>query len=174
MNFLIWIVSLFVFTLIHEFGHIIFLRLAGGTKDWRIEIGAGTPIVKLKKITINSAFFFGGRVENIDFHKRPSKIGLLFLNAGGGLLNIVFVVLLHFVLLPLAYESATLPELIFRILRIARDANIIMTLLFLLPIRIPRIGPSDGFLILTLLRSKNAEEYYKKISAYFEENTNSD
>jgi hypothetical protein len=50
-----------------------------------------------------------------------------------------------------------------------------MTLWFLLPIRIPGLGiPSDGYLILHLLRSKTMEEHFEKIHSLFEKNIKPD
>ena len=72
------------------------------------------------------------------------------------------------------FTDSSLPELMFRALRIARNANFIMTLWFLLPIRIPGLGLSDGFLIWHLLLSKNIDEHFEITRAYFEKNIKSD
>jgi len=167
--------SFFVFGLFHEIGHVIMYRVFCGDYNWKIVMGFGKPIIKLKRLTVNLAFFVGGHVADLNFTKEPRKFGLIMFYAGGLLANIIIAVALFILLSQWAYIgiNESLPEWIIMVIRSSFITSLFMVGSNVLPISLKTIK-NDGFLIIELLRCKNMEDYFDKTIAFFNDSIKKD
>lgn len=92
---LVWI-SMFLVILVHEMGHALMYRIFFRDKDWHITIGTGWHIIKLKKFTV-SVFLTGGAF-NYESKNKESKFKYIMMFLGGSLANVIFIVVLRFLL----------------------------------------------------------------------------
>lgn len=92
---LIWI-CIFLINLVHEMGHVLMYRIFFREKDWNITIGVGRTIIKLKKFTLR-IFPISGHY-NYKSKYDGSKFQRIMTHLGGPLANVLFIVLLRFLL----------------------------------------------------------------------------
>ena len=157
VTFAIWIVSWFVFTLLHELGHAAMSRVLFGDRAWVITMGAGRSVFTSKRFVIKSWFFLGGRARFSVHSGRIYKHVLR--SAGGFIVNIVFAVLIIVSVLHLRQYAQLYDSLfwwlIVQVTHIAFVVNVILAVTTMIPIVYP-FGPlkgmaSDGLWIWRLL-----------------------
>jgi len=164
------LISFFVLGLMHELGHVIMYRIFCGDRNWKIVMGFGKPIIQMKRLTVNFAFFMGGYVTDLNFIKEPRKLGLIMFYAGGILVNIVFAIALLFLSSQWAYLAIgeSLPEWVGVVIRSSFITSLFLIGFNVIPIPLKNIK-TDGFLIFDILLSKNMDDYYKKATEYFKD-----
>jgi hypothetical protein len=153
----VWSLSFFIFGLLHEFGHIAMYRMFGGNNNWTIIMGWGRPIIRTKRITINSLFMLPGQVHWPEEKARASNAILWC--SGGFIVNAVCAGFLFFLIL---YLRQIFPVENFdiwsldRILRAAFLTNIYIIIGTAIPVTYPFGGlkgmPSDGLRIYYVCR----------------------
>ena len=161
---IIWMLSFFIFTLMHELGHAAMSRILFGDKNWVIHMGAGRPIFTSKRLVINLWFFFGGFVRcSTNSGKRYMFI---LRSAGGFSVNILLAILIFvsgIIFGPSVLLNDSLPtRLLIQFMNISFTVNIIIAISTMLPIVYP-LGPlkgkySDGMWIWRMLT--NPSKYF--------------
>lgn len=93
----VWI-CLFLVTLVHEMGHALMCRIFFKDKNWHIAIGSGRTIIKHKNFTIRVFPIKGSYESKYKSIYKGSKFQYIMMYLGGPLANILFIVLLIFLL----------------------------------------------------------------------------
>lgn len=104
---LIWI-CMFLSMLVHEMGHVLMYRIFFREKDWNITIGVGRTIIKFKKFTVR-IFPISG-YYNYESKDNGSKFKRIMMYLGGPLVNLLFIVLLRFLLQMITANKLTFEQ----------------------------------------------------------------
>ena len=146
--FMILLIGIFIFmpviTLIHECGHLFFLKLFDDITDYRITLGYGKSILTLGNIEICPLYFFYGRTTPDDIFD-SSKLHNILFQFGGILFSLISIILL-FILnkLHLISNYVYTPFL---------DFSVWCTFTAIIPIKYPDGNISDGLRILRTIKA---------------------
>ena len=150
---LIWMAASFVFTLLHELGHVLMTRFLFNDKGWMIEMGNGPAIFTSRRLIINAWFFMGG-VARYSVLTGP-RYRLILRAAGGFMVNLLFIGLT--ILLVLLFSLYDRPMMWLNTALLIMLVNAIIVFMTVIPMEYSLgifQGPSDGLVIFRLLRSK--------------------
>ena len=159
--FILWPLSFFVATAIHEVGHVAMFRLFTRRGTWHIYLGSGRPIVKTNRLTIGAYFYMSGKAT-WSTEASLGRISRAFILAGGALLNLAFVVLVQVLFSVLPQQLTEHTGLVFvgrlaYLMRYVLVANLLLVAITLFPHH-HRFGvyqgPSDGLQIFKLLKDR--------------------
>ena len=154
---LMWIVSHFIFVILHEIGHVLMSRILFSDKNWWIELGIGAPVVCTKRLVINTHFYMFG-FAHFTQHDGARWRRILRL-AGGFITNTLcaglFLLLFWFFELRLEpYSPAA--QYIYDFLGVAFFYNLFLIITSATPLKYSFTGGySDGYRIWKLLRIKD-------------------
>jgi len=154
--YLMYIVSMFIFTIAHELGHVAMGHVLFGDKDWWIELGEGKPIISTKRFTVNLFFFMGGFAHLSKFSDERWR--RIMMSAGGFTTNALCLALVFplraLVMSPFDPYSPIIPY-INDFFGAAFIVNVLLVILTAVPMKYPWNGIySDGYRILWHIRNK--------------------
>ena len=149
--------------LLHEYGHLLAMRLCNNHNGWHITLGPGVPIIKTKRYTLRSWFIIpSGFISSkqTDITTRD----IIFINLGGPLVSLLVMVAFIIFRLNLYKQGVfddiaemTLTALLEQILSIIVIFNAFTFLFSIIPMRYPygEASVSDGMRILNAIKNAN-------------------
>ena len=138
--------------IIHELGHLFFVKVFGG-KVTKFCIGFGRDIIKIGVIRIRIFFILGGSVHSKDWRKH-TLFSKIFFIMGGILFNLITIITLK---LLMGFTSTK----IYYYLSILYEYNLYFIVFNLLPITVFNIN-LDGKQLYELIRYKKSNLYNDK------------